>query len=237
MIFRIINRMKKYRDNKIFREKYRIFLEKWKNENKMNYTQPIGRLLQTLSTDIFERLKIGKMTYGAINFLPAPVHTSDKMLKIGSYCSIAPGVCFLLEEEHTISSISTYPFAVMSFGTKGYALSKGDIVVGDDVWIGLNAIICSGINIGQGAIIGAGSVVTKNVEPYSIVGGNPAKHIRYRFSENLREKLLKVDIIKLFDSFAEKDMGLINTPLTEDILDKMLSLNVETCEISSGGKT
>ena len=73
-------------------------------------------------------------------------------------------------------------------------MAKGDIVVGDDVWIGENAIVCSGVTIGQGAIVAAGAIVTKDIEPYAIVGGNPAKVIKYRFNENIRKKLIQINI-------------------------------------------
>lgn len=75
--------------------------------------------------------------------------------------------------------------------------SKGDIVIHDDVWIGYGAIITSGLEIGQGAVIAAGSVVTKNIPPYAIVGGNPAHIIRYRFDEELRLKLCTLDLSKI----------------------------------------
>jgi len=218
--------------NKIKRRIYnKKFLKAWATQNKNNYASP-GEIFSTDKIESLKHLEIGKKSYGTINFVDA--HTSGYMLKIGSYCSIAPRVYFLLGAEHNESLISTYPFKVMLYGTKKEGLSKGDIVVGNDVWIGISAIICGGIEIGQGAIIAAGSVVTKNVEPYSIVGGNPAKHIKYRFAENLREKLSKVDIAKLFDSFAEQDMDLIYTPLTEEILDKML---LRTNVFSSFSKT
>ena len=100
---------------------------------------------------------------------------------------------------------------------------KGDIIVKDDVWIGARATICSGVTIGQGAIIGAGAVVTKDVEPYSIVAGNPAKLIRYRFNEGIRNRLNKIDVAELFDSFEEKDLPMVYSELTENILDDLLS--------------
>ena len=139
-----------------------------------------------------DRVEVGEGTYGPLNVL---MHgESGSMLRIGSYCSIAPDVAFILESEHPYEGISTFPFKVKLGFSKCEATGKGDIAVGDDVWIGLNAIICSGVAIGQGAIIAAGSVVTKNVEPYSIVGGNPARHIKYRFEDEiLREKLRSLD--------------------------------------------
>jgi acetyltransferase-like isoleucine patch superfamily enzyme len=189
------------------------FLKSCREKNKHNYTMP-GAVAS------LGDIEIGKKNYGDINFLSA--HATGEILKIGSYCSIAPNVLFLLGAEHNTSSISTYPFKAILYSGPKEGLSKGDIVIGDDVWIGMNAIICGGVKIGQGAVVAAGSVVTKNVEPYSIVGGNPSKHIKYRFSENLREKLLKIDIVKLFESFTENDLDLIYAPLTEEILDKIL---------------
>lgn len=101
------------------------------------------------------------------------------------------------------------------------ALSKGDIVIEDDVWVGENALILSGVTIRQGAIVAAGAVVTKDVEPYSIVAGIPAKIIKYRFSEELRKELLNIDIPALFDTFKEDDMTLVYSELNFDILNKL----------------
>lgn len=165
------------------------------------------------------KVVVGKKTYGELHvtdFSPA-----DTKLYIGSYCSIAPNVRFLLGGEHQIKSISTYPFKVLSFGEAREAGSKGDIVVKDDVWIGDGAIICSGVTIGQGAIVAAGAVVTKDVEPYAIVGGNPSRVIKYRFDEKLRKELCETDIVKLFDSFKKEDMPLVYKDLTEEVLKKL----------------
>ena len=166
---------------------------------------------------------VGKKTYGQIHITDFSIN--DTKLYIGSYCSIAPNVRFLLGGEHQIKSISTYPFKVMCFGEAREAGSKGDIVVKDDVWIGTNAIICSGVTIGQGAIVAAGAVVTKDVEPYAIVGGNPAKFIKWRFDESCRKRLCEIDIARLFDKFEEEDMPLVYENLTEDVLNKILEIN------------
>ena len=166
------------------------------------------------------RVVVGKKTYGLISVID--YSPADTKLYIGSYCSIAPGVQFLLGGEHQLYSISTYPFKVKSFGDVREAGSKGDIIVKDDVWIGCNAIVCSGVTIGQGAVVAAGAVVTKNVEPYAIVGGNPAKIIKYRFDENLRTKLLQTDIITLFDNLKKEDLPLVYQNITEDVLNHLL---------------
>lgn len=190
-----------------------FFRKKYRRLNKHNHTQI------AFFCDL-SKVVVGKKTYGELNvtdFSPA-----DTKLLIGSYCSIAPNVRFLLGGEHQIKSISTYPFKVKTFGAAREANSKGDIVVKDDVWIGDGAIISSGVTIGQGAIIAAGAVVTKNVEPYAIVGGSPAKLIKYRFAKVFREKLLEIDIVKLFDSFTKNDLQLIYQDLTEDVLNKIL---------------
>jgi acetyltransferase-like isoleucine patch superfamily enzyme len=215
MIFKnILNKIKNRLDNK-------IFSKAWKMKNRNNFAVP-GTISSVDKIESLNRLEIGEKTYGTINFFNA--HTSGDVLKIGSYCSIASGVFFLLGAEHNISAISTYPFKVMLYGARKEGISKGDIIVEDDVWIGMDSKILSGVHIGKGAIIGANSVVTKDIEPYSIVGGNPAKHIRYRFSENLREILLKTDIVKLFNSFTENNLDLIYAPLTEEILEKILDI-------------
>lgn len=161
-------------------------------------------------------IKIGRNSYGAITVIDCS--PDDTKLVIGNYCSIAGGTTFLLGGEHNLNTISTYPFKVLVFGEEREAGSKGDIVVKDDVWIGQNAIICSGVTIGQGAVVAAGSVVTKNVEPYSIVGGNPAKFIKYRLDENLRKKLEKTDVAALFDKFTKEDMPAVYEKLDDELL-------------------
>lgn len=121
--------------------------------------------------------------------------TGDKLI-IGKFCMIASGATFIMNgANHLTNSISTYPFAIFGQGWedamegKGYP-QKGDTIIGNDVWIGYKATIMAGVNIGDGAIIASGSIVTKDVAPYTIVGGNPAKVIKKRFDEATIEKLL-----------------------------------------------
>lgn len=119
-------------------------------------------------------------------------------LKIGKFCSIACGAKFLFNSaNHTMKSLSTYPFPIF-FEEWGLDVrditsawdNKGDIVIGNDVWIGYEAVIMAGVTIGDGAIIGTRAVVTKDVPPYTIVGGVPARQIRKRFSEDMIAYLL-----------------------------------------------
>lgn len=118
----------------------------------------------------------------------------DKLI-IGKFCQIATGVRFIMNgSNHAMNGFSTYPFKVFgkSWALKDpmHVVSKGDTVVGNDVWIGNNVTIMQGIKIGDGAIIGTNSLVTKDVEPYTIVGGNPAREIRKRFDEQTIQLLL-----------------------------------------------
>ena len=123
----------------------------------------------------------------------------DKLI-IGKFCSIACGAKFLFNSaNHKLGSLSTYTFPIFydEWGLDNKKVAeawdnKGDINIGNDVWIGYQAVILSGVTVGDGAIIGARAVVTKNVPPYTIVGGVPAKPIRKRFSQEVIDKLLEI---------------------------------------------
>lgn len=134
---------------------------------------------------------------------------NKEKLVIGKFCSIACGAKFLFNSaNHTLSSLSTYPFPIF-FDEWGLEKSdvaaawdrKGDIVIGNDVWIGYEAVILAGVTIGDGAVIGARAVVTKDVPPYAIVGGVPARVIRSRFPEETVKALLR---LKWWDWPAER---------------------------------
>ena len=123
--------------------------------------------------------------------------TGDQLI-IGKFCMIASDVKFIMNgANHLSNAISTYPFAVFGNGWenamegKAYP-NKGNIEIGNDVWIGYNATIMAGVKIGDGAIIATNSTVVSDVEPYTIVGGNPAREIKKRFSPEIVERLLKL---------------------------------------------
>jgi len=118
----------------------------------------------------------------------------DTILRIGSYTSIAAGVKVLLGGEHRTDWLTTYPFPAMMKGLediKDYAPSKGDVIIGSDCWICADATILSGVTIGHGSIVAAGAVVTRDVPPFAVVGGNPCKFIRWRFEDAIRDQLLE----------------------------------------------
>lgn len=123
----------------------------------------------------------------------------DKLV-VGKFCSIACGAKFLFTSaNHTMKSLSTYPFPIFFEEWKLDSATvtdawdnKGDIIIGNDVWVGYDAVILSGVTIGDGAIIGTRAVVTKDVPPYTIVGGVPAKQIRKRFDEETVTRLLEL---------------------------------------------
>ena len=121
----------------------------------------------------------------------------DKLI-IGKFCAIASDVKFIMNGgNHLVDGLSTFPFAIFGHDWQSAMVGrqyphKGDIQVGNDVWIGYNATIMAGVTIGDGAVIAANATVIKDVEPYSMVGGNPAREIRKRFPQTTIERLLEL---------------------------------------------
>ena len=164
----------------------------WRARNPHNTTS-------LLSETPIECVHVGKGTYGGLNVLNFDGTTQ---LRIGNYCSIGPEVLFVPSADHYTDRISTFPFHAKCISTDALeGIGKGDIIVEDDVWIGCRVTVLSGVHIGQGAVVAAGSVVNKDVPPYAIVGGVPAKVIKYRFEPEMIEELMKIDYSKL-----DKDM-------------------------------
>lgn len=137
----------------------------------------------------------GKYTYGDIH---VQWGNSGAKLNVGSFCSIAGNVNVYLGGNHRKDWVTTFPFGHIhnnvftNFNGNGHPHTNGDVIIGNDVWIGDNVTIMSGVHIGDGAIIASNSHVVKNVEPYSLIGGNPAKLIRYRFTQEQIAKLLEI---------------------------------------------
>lgn len=179
-------------DNTIIRRIAKVVKEnhkrrKWRRKNKHNKT-----VLRDCTVP--EVIYVGNNSYGEIN---AITFGTDHRIKIGNFVSIAPNVFYILDAEHFINHLSTYPFRVGILREKAEAFGKGDIIIDDDVWIGYGTTILSGVHIHQGAVIAAGAVVSRDVPPYAIVGGTPAKVIRYRFAQAVTDFLLTLDYGKL----------------------------------------
>jgi acetyltransferase-like isoleucine patch superfamily enzyme len=140
------------------------------------------------------------MSYGDFTYGRCTVRNWGEpyTLKVGKFCSLADNITVYTGGNHPHNWVTTYPFGHVhkniftTFDGKGCPYSNGNVTIGNDVWIGSNSTIMSGITVGDGAVIATNSHVVKNVEPYSIVGGNPAKLIKYRFSPEQIQKLLKI---------------------------------------------
>jgi acetyltransferase-like isoleucine patch superfamily enzyme len=142
-------------------------------------------------------MNIGKYTYGNDN-IKVKNWGHNNVISIGNFCSIAENVTIFLGGNHRVDWVTTFPFGHLftnefnNFNGSGCPKSNGNVIIGNDVWIGTGATIMSGVTIGDGAVIAANSHVVKNVEPYSIVGGNPAELIRLRFTTDQINKLLEI---------------------------------------------
>lgn len=141
----------------------------------------------------YPQYAIGRHSYGDLKVR----HWGEgARLEIGAFCSFAEGVKILLGGEHRVDWVTTFPFSVLwkqaAGGITGHPHSKGDVIIGNDVWVGTEALIMSGVRIGDGAVIGARAVVTRDVPPYAIVAGHPARLVRYRFAQERIDRLLRL---------------------------------------------
>jgi len=157
----------------------------------------------------YPQFQIGKGSYGN-----PTIHSwgEGTRLWIGAYCSIADGVQIFLGGEHRTDWITAYPFSTFWEAAKqiaGHPYSKGDVVIGNDVWIGTEAFILSGVKIGDGAVIGARTVVTKDVPPYAIVAGNPARVVKMRFDDETVARLLAIQWWTWDNTRIEKALPLL----------------------------
>ncbi len=132
---------------------------------------------------IYDGLAIGDWSYGRPN---VPRGDDGTTLRVGRFCSFASGVTILTGCNHRVDWVSTYPFQILGDSREALpypSRSHGDVVIGHDVWVGVDALILSGVTIGNGAVIGARAVVTHDIPPYGIAAGVPAKVLRYRFPQ------------------------------------------------------
>jgi len=150
--------------------------------------------LKDTEENYIQKIFVGNNSYGGIEVYMWG-HENERII-IGNFVSIGSAK-LICGGNHPYKGFSTFPFKVFFFDEKNEAETKGPIVIEDDVWIGLDVTILSGVTIGQGSVIASNSVVSKNVEPYSIVAGNPAKIVKYRFNEKIRKKMLEFDFSRL----------------------------------------
>ena len=169
-------------------------------------------------TEKYPNHTIGIGTYG----LPL-VHDWDEgsNLSIGSFGSIASNVQIFLGGHHRADWVTTFPFPALlpNSNIKDYGGTNGDVTIGSDVWICANVIILSGATVGHGAVLANGAVITKDVEPYSIVGGNPANFIKYRFDENTRQRLLSTQWWNLPEDTISQNIHKMCTTDTDTFLE------------------
>jgi acetyltransferase-like isoleucine patch superfamily enzyme len=149
------------------------------------------------SQEELRRAGVITMDHGSYGQPFVVYHAGDHaVVKIGRYCSIAAGVSIMPGGNHRTDWVSTYPFRVR-YGLEGalqdgHPTTKGDVVIGNDVWIGNEALILSGVTVGDGAVVATRTVVTKDVPAYGVVAGNPGRVVAMRFTEEQRERLLKI---------------------------------------------
>ena len=161
----------------------------------MNPARLLGRLARRkrpspFLADRYPQFAIGRGSYGDLEVVEFGEGTT---LSVGAYCSFARGAQIMLGGNHRPDWVTTYPFSAIDprfAAFTGHPHSKGNVVIGNDVWVAREAMILSGVTIGDGAVIGARAVVSRDVAPYAIVAGNPAVEIRKRFAEAIVARLL-----------------------------------------------
>ncbi|WP_281015799.1 MULTISPECIES: CatB-related O-acetyltransferase [unclassified Mesorhizobium] len=142
-----------------------------------------------------EAAKVGRHSHSNLTASSFLHCTERSPVQIGAFCAIAPEVLFVCQANHPTETASNFGLQDQILKTKTvyeYLRTKGPIIVGNDVWIGTRATILSGVTIGDGAVVAAGSVVSKDVPPYAIVAGNPARFVKYRFSEEVIAAMRKI---------------------------------------------
>jgi chloramphenicol O-acetyltransferase type B len=168
--------------------------------------------------------KIGKGTFGSPRIEKWRINCGK--LEIGSFCSIARGVTIFLGGDHHTEWVSTST-ASDYYGIRGYpqVRTDGDVIIGNDVWIGTEALILSGLKIGDGAVIGAHAVVSKDVPPYSVVVGNPGRLVKKRFNDDIINKLLKIKWWEWDDDKIKENIPLIMSKNIEEFINKFFTNN------------
>lgn len=190
----------------------------WRQKNKHNHTT-----LTELSP--IENISVGRFTKGDISLQFA--HGEQVCLKIGHLVSICADVKFIFNKHPDLQFVTTFP-VLESFAGQGHqGTVLNTIAVGSDVWLGESAIVLGNVDIGQGAVIMAASVVSGNVPPYSVVQGNPARVIGYRFGSDVIELLMNINYERINLQMLESIQGLLQSEVSRDVAENiLLSLNM-----------
>lgn len=195
------------------KKKHRDFIKKWTLQNTHNNVTPKN------SFDM-KRVKIGSYSYGALELFTYNSNNTNDILEIGNFVSISSNVKFFLDEHHQSKTFTTFPLKSIFFGMQNFddAISKGSIIIDDEVWIGANSTILSGVHIGKGAIVATGSVVVSNIPPYSVVGGVPAKIIKFRFDQELIDKLTIIKLINIPKTIIESNIEIFYKEINLEVI-------------------
>lgn len=183
------------------------FRRKWRKQNRHNLTQAKTCFNARAVT-------VGQGTYGDLDI--RHFGNPKEAVRIGNYCSIGPECVFMTGGEHRYDGLSTYPMRTKLGLCANESITAGPIVLEDDVWLGMRVLVMSGVTIGRGAVVAAGAVVTKDVPAYAIVGGVPAKVIKYRFAPEVIAQAEKLDFSKLNDALAKQRTDAFDVALTPE---------------------
>jgi chloramphenicol O-acetyltransferase type B len=172
----------------------------------------------------YPQFKIGRGTYGGLNIFD---WNDGTKVSVGNYCSFSFEVAVLLGGEHNLDWVSTFPFHALTETASGQIIpqaeghpkSKGDINIGHDVWVGAQSMILSGVTLGHGSVVGARSLVNRDIPPYAIAAGNPVRIIRRRFEDHVIVKLLEIAWWDWAPERVERAAGKLQSRNLQDFID------------------
>ncbi len=185
----------------------------WQSANRHNETSAVNDFTRS-------KVHVGEYSYGPLRVIDGD---GPSQLHIGSYCSIADGVTFLLNADHAVDRLTTFPLRAFVLGGNERVKTRGDIIVEDDVWIGYGAIVLSGVRLGRGSIVAAGAIVTRDVPQYTLAAGVPARAVKNRLPADLIARASQFDLSLLSREFVEHQIDTLEAPVEDATFDKLSS--------------